>query len=353
MKKILSTALFIGSQMVISPLVFAHAYPTDPKGLPAQLMPQLTPLKQRYLDQHIQGDLDKMVNLQLRLDRLPSRGKNAYYKALGNSYLEAARIEYLDNNEDGWESVAMQKAEAIATAIEQGKEPTAPVMNWPQKHFKAVQDTLVPVVQNAELLALNYAEVGRLQGLLEWASHEEQQDPRYFETCLITKFVALKPVIKPLPVKLIEPPPPLPAVVLPTEIHFALDKYYISEETKKILDQAAQVLQQYSGVSLQAIGHTDPRASVAYNEKLSLRRSAEAKRYLVEQHRLDPNRIMIGAVASTQPVTSNTDALGHAKNRRVELVFDTEVLRQANISISIVDSASDLQIESTERHSKK
>ena len=100
----------------------------------------------------------------------------------------------------------------------------------------------------------------------------------YEATC----FPAPPPVVQVPPPAL--PPPPEPIRLrIPRNIHFALDRSNISTESANILDQIAEALKTYPSLVVELRGHTDPRASDAYNQALSERRSLSARDYLIRQ----------------------------------------------------------------------
>lgn len=146
-----------------------------------------------------------------------------------------------------------------------------------------------------------------------------------------------------------EPPPPpvVPPVPLaplrlevPRNIHFALDKYNISPESADVLDQIAAVMLQYPFLTLELQGHTDPRASAAYNLALSERRANAARNYLIAQG-VPPERMQIVPFGLTQRRSDNSGPLPYARDRRVEFIFTD--LR--GFDIIFVEQEADLQLE--------
>lgn len=66
-------------------------------------------------------------------------------------------------------------------------------------------------------------------------------------------------------------------------IYFDIDHSYIRTKESKILDQAIASYRQLEHASILIISHTDERASVVYNQKLSEKRSEEVARYFLSQ----------------------------------------------------------------------
>ncbi|MEM6520880.1 MAG: OmpA family protein, partial [Cyanobacteria bacterium P01_D01_bin.71] len=145
------------------------------------------------------------------------------------------------------------------------------------------------------------------------------------------------------PVVAEEPPPapPEPIVLrVPRNIHFALDESFISPESALILEQIAEAMRQYPTLVVELQGHTDPRASDAYNQALSERRSLSARDYLLGQG-IAAERMRIVPFGETRRRSQGTTRLDYARDRRVEFVFtDTQ-----GIDIIFEDVESDLQLE--------
>ncbi|MGB8698010.1 MAG: OmpA family protein, partial [Thermosynechococcaceae cyanobacterium] len=87
-------------------------------------------------------------------------------------------------------------------------------------------------------------------------------------------------------------------------------------------------------------GHTDERASDAYNHALALRRGNRVKQFLMSQG-IAASRITVRSLGESKLLRPGSDRLDHAYNRRVELLF-----QDANgIEIEVENQAQDLQIE--------
>ncbi|MGD1862738.1 MAG: OmpA family protein [Leptolyngbyaceae cyanobacterium] len=145
------------------------------------------------------------------------------------------------------------------------------------------------------------------------------------------------------PVIVQEPPPPAPEPIVlrvPRNIHFALDQSFISSESALILDQIAEAMRLYPSLIVELQGHTDPRASVAYNQALSERRSLSARDYLLRQG-IAAERMRIVPFGESQRRSQGTTRLDYARDRRVEFIFtDTQ-----GIDIIFEDVETDLQLE--------
>ena len=70
-----------------------------------------------------------------------------------------------------------------------------------------------------------------------------------------------------------------------------------------------------------ATGHTDSVGRATLNERLSERRAAAVKAYLVGKG-LDPSMIRTQGKAAQAPVASNDTSAGRAQNRRIEVEFE-------------------------------
>ena len=113
-----------------------------------------------------------------------------------------------------------------------------------------------------------------------------------------------------------KPTPQAAKVVFNADTFFDFDKSTLKPEGRQLLDQVAQQAQGIDLETIIAVGHTDSIGSDAYNQKLSERRAASVKAYLVSKG-IDPNRIY--TEGKKAPIASNKTAQGRAQNRRVEI----------------------------------
>jgi OOP family OmpA-OmpF porin len=121
------------------------------------------------------------------------------------------------------------------------------------------------------------------------------------------------PVAKPA-----APNPMANKVTFNADTFFDFDKSIIKPEGKKLLDQIAAQVQTINLEAIIAVGHTDWIGTAEYNLKLSQRRAAAVKAYLVSKG-VDANRITTEGKGKANPIADNRTAAGRAKNRRVEI----------------------------------
>jgi OmpA-OmpF porin, OOP family len=125
----------------------------------------------------------------------------------------------------------------------------------------------------------------------------------------------------PPPPKPAPPPPPKPVtekVTFAADVFFDFDKAVLKPEGKAKLDDLVAKLKPVALEVIIAIGHTDSIGTVAYNQKLSVRRAEAVKAHLVSKG-IEPNRIYTEGKGKSQPIADNRTAEGRAKNRRVEI----------------------------------
>jgi OmpA-OmpF porin, OOP family len=121
--------------------------------------------------------------------------------------------------------------------------------------------------------------------------------------------------------------PKKPSLVIVTEkeikitqqIHFEFDRDKIRPESFPILDAVVEVLNQNPKIRIEIQGHTDNKGSAPYNKKLSDRRAASVRKYLIAKG-IDETRLTSKGYGMEQPIVPNTTDQNRALNRRVQFV---------------------------------
>lgn len=110
---------------------------------------------------------------------------------------------------------------------------------------------------------------------------------------------------------------------------FDFDSTQLSSTAKENLTDLAESVSTYENTDLLVLGHTDNVGSAEYNDRLSVRRSESAARYLYEKG-IAPSRVTTMGKGEEDPIASNDSEDGRAQNRRVEVViYASEDYREA------------------------
>ncbi len=155
-----------------------------------------------------------------------------------------------------------------------------------------------------------------------------------------TPMVSVECTTPPTPPLSPSPEPEILHLQVPRNVHYGLDEDFINPDSAVILNQIASIMRQYPSIVVDLHGHTDSRASVAYNQDLAERRANNARRYLIQKG-IAPERMTIRSFGETELLVDETDRINYARNRRVEFVFSD--IR--GIEISFVNQETDLQVE--------
>lgn len=107
------------------------------------------------------------------------------------------------------------------------------------------------------------------------------------------------------------------------QIYFNFDKATLKTESFIVLDKVVELIKPHSDQDFKIIvkGHTDSKGNDAYNQKLSERRAASVRDYLVKKG-IDASKIRSIGYGETQPIATNDTAEGRAQNRRTEIVVE-------------------------------
>lgn len=116
-----------------------------------------------------------------------------------------------------------------------------------------------------------------------------------------------------------EPAPPADVIELREQVQFETGSPVLLEESKKVLDEAAQVMISHPEIKLVEIrGHTDGEGTPAFNQKLSDSRAAAVRKHMIGAG-VAKERLRSKGFGEDQPIADNETPEGRAQNRRVEL----------------------------------
>jgi len=132
----------------------------------------------------------------------------------------------------------------------------------------------------------------------------------------VTGYLVCKEEPKPVPPVVVEPK--CDKIVI-NSVQFDFDKAVIKPEFYPILDEAAAELQKpaCAAKSVTIEGNTCNMGSDTYNQKLSEKRAAAAKQYLVGKG-LSAERLTAVGNGEKNPIADNKTKKGRMMNRRVE-----------------------------------
>lgn len=125
------------------------------------------------------------------------------------------------------------------------------------------------------------------------------------------------PVVEEKPV--VEEPKEVPMPVL-NDVFFAFDKYNLTDESKRTLEDNSSELKRASDVNIIIEGHCDERGTKAYNLSLGEKRAKAAKDYLVSMG-VAGQRITIISYGKERPFDPGHNEAAWAKNRRAHFVI--------------------------------
>ncbi|MEP6903032.1 MAG: OmpA family protein [Actinomycetota bacterium] len=102
-------------------------------------------------------------------------------------------------------------------------------------------------------------------------------------------------------------------------INFDTGSDVIKPESKQTLEQIVALLKENKDWKMTVEGHTDNVGGADYNQKLSEKRAASVKDYLVKGG-IDAARLNSAGFGMSKPLATNDSSFGRGQNRRVELV---------------------------------
>ena len=166
--------------------------------------------------------------------------------------------------------------------------------------------------QRGEVVLNNYGQCWRTG---YWTPAAAAQDKN---GCTCDKDLIPKEVCEPA-AKLTQPQQPPAAfgekVTISADALFDFDKAVLRPQGRAKLDEVVALSQQLELEVIIAVGHTDRIGSVAYNQRLSEKRAASVKDYLVAKG-IPANRVYTEGKGKSQPVTKPDQCKG-PKSKKV------------------------------------
>ena len=105
---------------------------------------------------------------------------------------------------------------------------------------------------------------------------------------------------------------------IPADVSFDTGRSDIKSNFRPVLERFAGTLQDNPAATVTIIGHTDSTGDAHINDPLSVDRAAQTRDFLAMRG-VSPNRISIDGRGEREPIASNDDQSGRARNRRVEI----------------------------------
>jgi OOP family OmpA-OmpF porin len=138
------------------------------------------------------------------------------------------------------------------------------------------------------------------------------------ESALEAEPPSLPPPPAPEPPLAVEPPPaPIEPqlLTLSADALFAVGSYQLKPSARAGLDDLVARLKEVTFQSIKITGHTDPTGSDALNQRLSLQRAEEVKRYLVA-HGVSAAKIETEGMGSSMPMVIERDCAKLPRDKR-------------------------------------
>jgi chemotaxis protein MotB len=114
-------------------------------------------------------------------------------------------------------------------------------------------------------------------------------------------------------------------VSLSNQLLFESGRYDLNKRGKEAILQLSNVLVQQPDIQIQVEGHTDSEnyksGVLVDNWDLSVKRSTEVVRFMVEQGKVAPQRLTASGHGEFMPVASNETSEGRSQNRRTDIIL--------------------------------
>lgn len=106
-------------------------------------------------------------------------------------------------------------------------------------------------------------------------------------------------------------------VSIELQVNFDYNKSIVKPQYMSEIKAVADFMSEHPNADVELAGHTDSRASDAYNQALSERRASAVAEVLVQEFNVESNRVSSRGYGEARPVADNDSGEGRAANRRV------------------------------------
>jgi outer membrane protein OmpA-like peptidoglycan-associated protein len=355
------------TRIALLAIAMSHTHLAFAEDVPAETL--ATPQQARISDVVIGRDLTVLKTAQDRIAKLNSNGTEAenYYLVKAQAWLDFAMHEYYENDRTQVIENALAEAYILITQMEAANNQISMDTKVIPESERLREDLweIAAELKKHQGFACAAAPLAEMEVRLVWAGHENKElgwrharehfaaaerlakrAQKLADNCFCPKpedkpcpMVAAQATPEPVVVPKVidEVKPVLSLVNVPRNVHFALDKSDINEKGALILDRVAEILKAYPHMTAILVGHTDSRASKAYNLALSERRAKSVLNYLVKKG-IDKSRFSYQAEGFNKLKTAEDELLGHALSRRVEIAYMGE-------NIQSYDQTGDVVVE--------
>jgi outer membrane protein OmpA-like peptidoglycan-associated protein len=124
----------------------------------------------------------------------------------------------------------------------------------------------------------------------------------------------------PPPAPMAAPPPPPPEAPRTYLVFFDWDRADLTARARQIVAEAAQGAQHTQTTRIEVNGYTDLSGTVAYNQRLSVRRAESVEAELVRDG-VARNEISIHGYGESNPLVPTAAGVREPQNRRVEIIL--------------------------------
>ena len=104
-------------------------------------------------------------------------------------------------------------------------------------------------------------------------------------------------------------------------VFFDSGKATLKAESAPTLQTIAKFLKENPSIKLFVVGHTDLTGNYSNNMELSKQRAQAVVNSLINEYKINADRLMPEGVGPLAPLATNQNKKGRKKNRRVELVI--------------------------------